>query len=304
MTSSAKAVKPPGRARWRGASSFVSGLALKGLLACLVLAVCLAVGSLVRGDDPKPAAEPSQVDFELLKSLHIAVQVKLNDAGPFRLIFDLGSPVMLISGRAAAEAGLISKEAVKKPAFFGMRGEGKLKKLQIGELVAEDVPVMIMDHPTIKAAAEFLGPLDGIVGYPFFSKYRFTIDYPAAKMTFTPNGYQPQNVMQQMMGRMLGGSKSKKKLIAPAALWGISVDKPDGDDEPGVTITHVYPSSPADTAGLLPGDRLLTLDGRWTDSIADAADAAAFAKLGESITTVVRRGDEIRKAQVTPTLGL
>ena len=275
------------------------------MLACLLVLASLSGRASAIADDPKPVAEPKAVEFELLKSLHIAVQVKLNDAGPFRMIFDLGSPVNLVSGKAAAEAGLISKEAAKKPAFFGMRGESKLKKLEMGELTAEDMPVMIMDHPTLKAAAEFLGRNDGIVGYPLFARYKFTIDYPASTMTFTPGEYKPRNVMNQMMGRMFGGgAASKKQVISPGGLWGVELDKPAGDQDPGVIIAKVWLTSAAEAAGLNPGDRLLTIDGRWTDSVADVTDAASFVKAGEPVKLVVRRSVQELEIEVNPRLGL
>jgi hypothetical protein len=278
--------------------------------AALVLGLALGVALLaawppVQADDPKPAAAPTEVELELLKSLHIAVEVQLNDAGPFRMIFDLGSPVMLVSGRAAAEAGLISQESAKKPAFFGMRGEGKVKKYAMGDLVVDDVPVMIMDHPTLKEAAKFLGPIDGIVGYPLFARYKFSIDYPASKMTFTPSDYQPQDVMQQMMGRLFAGaSRDKKKLVSPTGLWGITVEKSPDDEEPGVTISHVYATGPADAAGLKPGDRILTIDGRWTDSVADTLHAASLVKTGAASKVLMRRGDAQTQIELQPTMGL
>ncbi len=288
--------------RQQGVAASRHAFLVKAAAAVLVFAGCVVAASLGRADDPPAKPEPVTVDFELMRSMHMAVQVKVDDAGPYRLIFDLGAPITLISGRAAADAGMISKEKAAKKAFFGMRGEGKVKRFQVGDVIAEDVPVMIMDHPTITAAAEFLGPIDGIVGYPFFARYKFTIDYVAKKMTFTPSDYKPQNVMAQMMGRMFGGNQ--KKLISPAALFGIEVDKPDGDDEPGVTITKVYAGSPAANAGLLPGDRLLTLDGRWTDSVADAIGAATFVKPVDFIQAMVRRGDETRTVEVQPAVGL
>jgi len=268
---------------------------------CPPVPLSLAAAESVAKDD-KP--EPAKVEFELLRSLHIAVDVKINDAGPHRLIFDLGAPITLVAGRFAAESGMISKEAAERPAFMGMRGEKVAKKFQIGDLVAQDVPVMVMDHPTIKAISEILGPIDGIVGYPFFARYKFTIDYPAHTMTFTPSDYKPQNVMNQMMGRMFASRDTKKKYISPAGMFGIEVEKPDGDDSPGVTITTVYAGSPGAAASLKSGDRLLTLDGRWTDSVTEAFDAASVVKTGQTIVVRVRRGDQFLEVVVQPILGL
>jgi len=268
-----------------------------------LLPPALAAAESIATDD-KPAAQPSKVEFELLRSLHISVDVKINDAGPYRLIFDLGAPITLVSGRFAAESGMISKEAAERPAFMGMRGDKIAKKFQVGEVVAENVQVMVMDHPTIKAISEVLGPIDGIVGYPFFARYKFTIDYPAKTMTFTPSDYKPQNVMNQMMGRMFASRDTKKKYISPAGLFGIEVDKPNGDDSRGVLITKVWPNSPAAAASVKEGDRLVTFDGRWTDSVIDAFDAVSLVKSGEDIFVSVLRDGQTLRITIRPTLGL
>ena len=43
--------------------------------------------------------------FEVLKSGHMAVQVKVNDKGPYLLIFDTGAPMSLVNNQLADEAG-------------------------------------------------------------------------------------------------------------------------------------------------------------------------------------------------------
>ena len=76
--------------------------------------------------------------------------------------------------------------------------------------------------------------------------------------------------------------------------------KDKGDDEAGVTLADVLPGSAAAAAGLKAGDRLLTLDGRWTDSVDDCFQAASGVKPGEAVEVVVRRGGQEVKAKVTP----
>ncbi len=291
----------PAVARRQPAGRWLLVALASGALALSVLGAPRPAAQAAGRDDAPPA--PTTVEFELLRSLHMAVQVKLNDAGPYRLIFDLGSPVVLVSGRAAAEAGLISAEAAKRPAFFGMRGESRVKKLELGELTVADVPVVVMDHPTIKAAAEVLGPLDGIIGYPVFARYRFTIDYPASTIAFEPNGYEPQDVMQRMMGRMFG-SRAGKSRLAARGLWGIELAPREDGDEPGVTVRRVWPAGPADAAGMRGGDRLLTIDGRWTESPADALYAASVAPADRPVVVALRRGDEHLELELRPRTGL
>lgn len=53
------------------------------------------------------AQEPVKVPFEILKTGHIVVSVKVNEKGPYRLLFDTGAPVTLISSKVATEAKVI-----------------------------------------------------------------------------------------------------------------------------------------------------------------------------------------------------
>ena len=72
-----------------------------------------------------------------------------------------------------------------------MRGEGKVETLEVGDLTAKDLPVIVLDHPALKALGGFLGrPLDGIIGFTFFARYRTTIDYQAREMTFEPVDFE------------------------------------------------------------------------------------------------------------------
>ncbi len=249
---------------------------------------------------PKPVAVP----FELLRTRHMAVQIKINGKGPYRVIFDTGAPVILINNKIARESGVLPKD-FKAPALqlFGTSGEFTIKKLQLGDLTAKDVPTVVMDHPTLEMAARVLGPLDGIVGFPFFARYRMTIDYQARELTFTPNGFQPPDVMKSMMAMLLDGGEARS-VVDPAAQWGLVVHKDKGDTQAGVTIRKVLPGSAAAEAGLQAGDRLLTLDGRWTDSVADCYAAARHVKPGTAAkVTLKRQGEEVERT-VTPRNGL
>jgi hypothetical protein len=258
-----------------------------------------------RADDAK--AKPVKVPFELLKTKHITVMVKVNGFGPYRLIFDTGAPVTLLNNKVAKQAGLLKN--VKKPAFslFGAAGTVKVPKLEVGGLTAENVAAVVMDHPTLEAISKKLGPIDGIVGFPFFARYKMTLDYEAKEMTFVPNGFDPPDAVEDMMATVMGlldKEKPEPKVLSAGARWGMVVAKESDDEDAGVTIKKVMANGPAAAAGLKTGDRLLTLDDRWTDSVADTYAAASQVKPGTAVKVVVKREGKEIELTVKPSSGL
>jgi hypothetical protein len=255
-------------------------------------------------------AKKAVVPFELLASNHMVVRAKLNDKGPYRLIFDLGAPITLLSNRASETSGVVKKSAPRS-ILFAMRGEAEVGTLEVGELKAKGLPVIVLDHPALRALGGLLGkPLDGIIGFTFFARYRTTIDYQKREMTFEPVDYEVKNLMKDLPGRLAGPKVSRTRVLAPGALFGLSVGEPkveagagDGLESPGVPVTSVLAGSPADSAGLKPGDVLTALDGRWTTSVADAFAAASGATPGRPVEAVVLRDGKELTLSVTPAEG-
>ncbi len=238
---------------------------------------------------------PVTVPFELLPSNHIVLNAKINGKGPFRLVFDVGAPVTLLSNRAGEESGVIKKDAPKS-FLMGMRGEGNVKSLEIGDLKAEGLPVIVLDHPTLKALAGMLGkPLDGLIGYTFFARYRTTIDYQAKLMSFEPVDSKVRDLMKDLPERLASPKIAKKRTQAPTGLWGLEVGEPVGGvSSLGIPITSVMAGSPAELAGLKVDDVLMTLDGRWTTTPSDAFGAAVAVLPGQpAIVVVLRDGKEL-----------
>lgn len=267
----------------------------------VVLGLSLFGTGAARAESPMPATVP----FELLKSNHMAVMIKVNGKGPYRVIFDTGAPVMLLNNKVAKESGVL--KGVKPPLFspFGSMGQVKIGAVELGRLKAENVPAVVMDHPTVELISKYLGPIEGIVGFPFFARYKMTIDYQAKQLTFVANGYEPPDALQSLTAAVMAltDDKPKTKVLAPAAQWGLIVEKAT-DDEAGVTIREVLAGSAADKAGLKAGDRLLTLDGRWTDTVADTYFAAGHVKPGAEAKVMIKRGLKELALTVKPRSGL
>jgi len=273
---------------------------LRALALILLIAFFAPAQDAPKSDQPS-SAKPVVVPFELLKSGHMAVRVMVNDKGPYLLIFDTGAPMSLVNNKLASDAGLF-KGKMKSPfALFGSQGNVKIKKMSVGGQSAENVDAIVMDHPTVEALARALDkPLCGIVGFPFFARFKMTLDYKSKTMTLVPSNYQPPDIMKAMTAALLSPGA---KTLAPAAQFGLIAIKEAGDEADGVDIKEVIAGSPAAKAGLKRGDRLLTLDGRWTDSVTDLYEAASLVQPGEKVDLQVKRGDKTLTLSVTPVKG-
>ncbi len=270
-----------------------------------LLAVCLLFSLAAPLRAETPASPSVSVPFDLLITKHIVIQIKINGKGPYRVIFDTGAPVSLINTKTAAATGILTKNASQTAfSLFGPVAPSTMTTLEIGDLKAQSVPVVVMDHPTVGIISKVLGPVEGIIGFPFFARYKMTLDYQAKHMTFAPNGFEPTDVLQTLVTSLMAREASIIEPIAPAALWGFTLADKQDDARAGVTVQEVHLQGAAAKAGLQAGDRLLSLDGRWTDSVADCYRATASVKPGTKVPLVVDRQGKQIEVQVEPAPGL
>src|ERR1700730_7264171 len=94
------------------------------LAACLL--VCLSAAPLHPDSTP---AKPVKVPFELLLTKHMVISIKVNGKGPFKVIFDTGAPVVLLSNKIGKKAGLTGKGgAMSGFSLFGPVAQTEVKK--------------------------------------------------------------------------------------------------------------------------------------------------------------------------------
>src|SRR5262245_37138281 len=267
----------------------------------LVVGLMLAAGGIVWWHhQERHPRDAESISCELLKTRHLAVSAMINGRGPFRLIFDTGSPVVLLSSRVANEAELRGPAQRKQAKVAGaMPGQLIVPSIELGNATAEKVPAIVFDHPTLKAIEGVTGQIDGIIGFPFLARYKTTVDYVNLKIKLEKSDYQPDDVMQVMMKVMFEG-KRKPAIVGSAGQWGITVTKPTNDTEPGVLVSKVFAGTAAAEAGLRENDRLLTVDSMWTDSEEDCLRAAATVEPGVSVAVVIRRDNQDLTLQIQP----
>ncbi len=260
--------------------------------------------------------------LEILPSRHLALRVILNGKGPFRMILDTGSPITFITNAAALKSGLLKAQQANQPALFGMRGQVIAKTIGVGKTLLNDFPLLVLDHPVIETLQQVEGPLDGILGFSFFARYRTVIDYVHKSAQFTPNGYQPEDLLGSLMTRLMSNQASHRNL-ASLGLWGMEVAQAaapkasptpkfsqpgqkaeQNDPQPGIIITRVYADSAAAQSGLQAGDRLLSVEEHWTDTLEDCLDAAGQIKPGEKTTLHILRDGKPLDIVITPRIGL
>lgn len=260
-------------------------------------------------DEPKKAEVPIVVPIELLPSRHFVVEVKLDGKGPYRFILDTGAPLTIVNSKTAKDAGLTKKSGGGGlMGMFGGLNQVQVPLMEIGSVKADKTTAVVMDHPTVQAISDAFkkdhGPVEGLIGFPFFARYSMTVDYQKKELTFTPNGYKPGDYMADMMNSISNlEERNKPRAVKPTGVWGVEVAKDKDDEKDGVNVKAVYADGPAAKAGLKVGDRLLTIDGRWTDSVGDTAVATSLVKVSKTVPVVVQRDGKEVTLKVTPTVG-
>ena len=254
---------------------------------------------------PAKTTVKAMVPFSMLPSNHMVVQATINGKGPYRLIFDLGAPITLLSNQVSEASGVVKADAPRS-FLFSMRGEAEVAKLQVGDLTTTKLPVIVLDHPALKILGEVPGrPVDGIIGFTFFARYRTTIDYQANQMTFEPIDFPIRDLLRELPDRLAGPKTIRRRVLAPGGFWGLRLATTTGNiNSAGVPIVAVLPGSPAALAGLQPGDVLTTLNNRWTTSVADVYAAVADVQPGREVSVVILRDGKEHTLIVRPADGI
>lgn len=125
---------------------------------------------------------------------HVAVPVSLNDGPPRAFILDTGAPVttVLISKRLLELAGVTQKLSGAPPTQIqGISGESMAayrataRSIAVGLTRVAPFPYVLMssDRNLSDLGQTPYGPVVGILGNDFLSRYRVTVDYQRGTVT-------------------------------------------------------------------------------------------------------------------------
>ena len=275
--------------------------------ALLITALTLGLATVASAQNaPAIKATGGKVPFKLLPSRHMLIEMKLNGKGPFKVIFDTGAPLNLVTQKLANEAGITKGN---QSAFSFLSGPQVIEvdKATLGEVTIPKLPVIVMDHPTVRAISnafeEDFGRIDGIVGFPLFARFATTIDYKSRELVMKPTDYKPGDFLKELTESITKAAEQQgPRVVGGEGVWGFRTAV-GGDDTPGVEVREVSANGPAAKAGLKVGDRVITLDGRWTDTLGELAVATSQVKPGRVAELDVKRGEETLTLKCAPAAG-
>jgi hypothetical protein len=282
-------------------------------LLCGLLAVPLWAA-----DDP-PAAKPKaaakntnkryDIPYRLTDTKHVMVRVKVNGKGPFNMILDTGAPAIFLAKVAAKKAGLEADE----------KGWAKTESFELeGGLKVPNTKVRVEDPFQLQGMNRMglMGmELHGMIGYTLLAKYRVEYDFTADKLgfeplDFTPPAFEPLDkgkIDSTELDAMVGLTKMMTAFFGkpnydtvPRGFVGLEFEEKGG----AVVVKKVYPGSPADKAGIKPGDAIESVKNVTVDDARDLARALAKAGVGQKLKVKVKRGDSTEELTVELGRGL
>ena len=108
------------------------------------------------------------------------------------------------------------------------------------------------------------------------------------------NRHVPSSVFQSGWDRMLAGEIWGSLGMMAAGvdpdrpMLGVRMNESDGN----IVVDKVYSNSPAQKAGIMDGDQILSVDGIEADKMSDVVEKVASSKVGNEIEIQVKRGEE------------
>jgi len=281
-------------------------------LLCAGLISQIPSGAL-RADETAPLPREVRTRFEipyrLTDTKHVLVRVRLNGKGPFNFIIDTGAPALIMSEKISEKTGVVNEKGWGK---YRLEIEGGLTLPATSGLATDMFQLKGMNAMGL-AGVE----LHGVLGYNILSQFRIEYDFTADKLIFTKLAFSPPKMVG--LGEKAKGGQGglefagdAMKMLAPLmgikpnfetrsrGLIGIEIESSGST----VRVRSVFAGSPADKAGVLVGDVLVSVAGKKISSGDDLTQAIAKIAAGDKIEIRVERGEGKKSLTIETGKGL
>ncbi len=253
------------------------------------------------------AARPGEtfrIPYRLTDTNHYLVRVRLNGKGPFNFLVDSGAPALYVGTEAAKAIGLEPAADDYWTSLKRLDIEGGATLTKLKARIEDPFQLVGMNALGLPGAT-----IDGILGFTILARFKLEFDPTSDRMTWTRIAYEPKEpylpralrtregpaapaevrTMQalgpvmKLMSVFVG--KQPEVTVKAQGVLGLALEAVSG----GVRVAAVLGGSPAESAGIQKGDRLVSVNGKPIATLADAHASVAKLTPGAEATVIVRR---------------
>ncbi len=214
--------------------------------------------------------------FTALPIVHLDIEDrrKINSA----FFFDTGAGLCFLMSEAFVQDSgvLLSKRNPLLSIGEGMSGRLRMKltvvkKLKLGKYRFRNVPAFIFDDEYNVTAYPFVS---GLLGNDLLRRFNLVVNYPERTIHLLPNIHYREEFDYGYTGMSLYFMESD------------------------IIVDDVIPGSPADKAGLVPGDRLVGVGNNFSGNLMQYK--TQLQQTGRNIPLVISRNGELQQRQIRP----
>ena len=149
--------------------------------------------------------------FRMIKN-QMVIQLHINGKGPFNFILDTGVGLVLITDPKLIDT--VSLQNLRSIYITGF-GEGEIISafiapsvdLQIGNTIAKDIPVAILEKDIFELSNYVGMPIPGLIGYEFFQSFVVKLNFSTSTITV----FQPEKAYIPRKGSRIPLSIEERK---------------------------------------------------------------------------------------------